>query len=113
MYTDVDYYKRPELAETHAAGVLDLALEYLVRERIPYPSLAMATGRGLALVWRHKCVGSGLHGPRSYTVGEYGGPQGVLSASVARRVFVRGSHARLPRKTCVASFSPRIFFFRA
>jgi hypothetical protein len=56
MYTDVDYYKCRELAEMHAAGVLDLALESLVRERIPYPSLAMATGRGLALVWRHEPV---------------------------------------------------------
>ena len=56
MYTDVDYYKLPELAEMHAAGVLDLALESLVMERIPYPSLAMATGRGLALVWRHEPV---------------------------------------------------------
>lgn len=56
MYTDLDYYKRPELAEMHAAGVLDLALESLVREKIPRPSLAMATGRGLALVWRHEPV---------------------------------------------------------
>src|ERR671926_172093 len=56
MYTDLDYYKHPELVEMHAAGVLDLALEFLVRERIPYPSLAMFTGRGLALVWRHEPV---------------------------------------------------------
>jgi hypothetical protein len=28
MYTDLDYYKRPELAEMHAAGVLDLALKF-------------------------------------------------------------------------------------
>jgi hypothetical protein len=59
MDTDLDYYKRPELAEMHAAGVLDLALESLVREKIPRPSLAMATGRGLALVWRHEPQGTG------------------------------------------------------
>jgi hypothetical protein len=56
MYTDLDYYKRPELAEMRAAGVRDLALESLIRERIPHPSLIMSTGRGLAMVWRHEPV---------------------------------------------------------
>jgi hypothetical protein len=39
-----------------AEGVLDLSLEALIREQIPHPSLAMSTGRGLALVWRHEPV---------------------------------------------------------
>jgi hypothetical protein len=56
LYTDFDYYKRSKLASMHAEGVLDLALEALIREQIPYPSLAMATGRGLALIWRHEPV---------------------------------------------------------
>jgi hypothetical protein len=56
LYTDLDYYKRSKLASMHAEGLLDLALEALIREQIPYPSLAMATGRGLALIWRHEPV---------------------------------------------------------
>jgi hypothetical protein len=56
LYADLDYYKRPKLAGMRAEGVLNLALEALIREQIPHPSLAMATGRGLALVWRHEPV---------------------------------------------------------
>jgi hypothetical protein len=56
LYADLDYYKRQELAQMHAKGVLDLALQALTREQIPLPSLAIATGRGLALVWRHEPV---------------------------------------------------------
>jgi hypothetical protein len=40
----------------HAVGALELALETLLRAKIPFPSLAISTGRGLALVWRHKPV---------------------------------------------------------
>lgn len=56
LYADLDYYKRQELAQMHAEGVLDLALEALIREQLPPPSQAIATGRGLALVWRHEPV---------------------------------------------------------
>jgi hypothetical protein len=35
-------------------GVFTLALESLEQAKIPYPSLAMSTGRGLVLVWRHE-----------------------------------------------------------
>ena len=56
LYADLDYYKRPKLAGMRVEGVLNLALEALIREQIPHPSLAMATGRGLALVWRHEPV---------------------------------------------------------
>jgi hypothetical protein len=56
LYADLDYYNRSELAGMRAAGVLDLSLEALIREQIPHPSLAMSTGRGLALVWRHEPV---------------------------------------------------------
>ena len=56
LYADLDYYKRPELAGMRAEGVLELALEALIREQIPHPSLVMATGRGLALIWRHEPV---------------------------------------------------------
>jgi hypothetical protein len=56
LYSDLDYYKIPELAGMHPQGVAMLAFEELERVRIPRPSLAVATGRGLALVWRHDPV---------------------------------------------------------
>ena len=56
MYSDIDYYKVPAFAAMHPVGVLDLALETLEKVMIPPPSLAMSTGRGLALVWRHEPV---------------------------------------------------------
>jgi hypothetical protein len=56
LYSDLDYYKIPDLADMHAIGVLDLALDALLRAKIPVPSLALSTGQGLALVWRHEPV---------------------------------------------------------
>ncbi len=56
MYSDLDYYKVPDLADMHAVRALDLALEALLRTQIPFPSLVISTGRGLALVWRHEPV---------------------------------------------------------
>jgi hypothetical protein len=56
LYADLDHYKRPELAGMRVEGVLNLALEAFIREQIPYPSLGISTGRGLALVWRHEFV---------------------------------------------------------
>ena len=56
LYADVDYYKIEGLAQMHPLGVLELALENLERARIPRPSLAISTGRGIALVWRHEPV---------------------------------------------------------
>ena len=38
----------------HPQGVLALAREALQRAKIPPPSLAVNTGRGIALVWRHE-----------------------------------------------------------
>lgn len=56
MYTDIDYYNVPGLAGAHPRGILDFAFEALQQARIPHPSLAVSTGRGLALVWRHEPV---------------------------------------------------------
>ncbi len=56
MYSDLDYYRVPAVADMHPRGVLDLAFDALQRAAIPDPSLAVATGRGLALVWRHHPV---------------------------------------------------------
>jgi hypothetical protein len=54
LYSDLDFYNVSELAHMPPEGVFTLALESLEQAKIPYPSLAMSTGRGLALVWRHE-----------------------------------------------------------
>jgi hypothetical protein len=54
MYSDLDYYNVSELAHIRPEGVFTLTLEALEQAKIPRPSLAMSTGRGLALVWRHE-----------------------------------------------------------
>jgi hypothetical protein len=56
MYSDLDYYNVPELSHIPPEGVFTLTMEALEQAKIPCPSLAMSTGRGLALVWRHKPV---------------------------------------------------------
>lgn len=56
LYADLDYYKIPTLAKMHPLGVLELAFEALEQSKVPYPSFAVATGRGLALIWRHHPV---------------------------------------------------------
>ena len=56
MYADLDFYNRPDLSGMHVAGVLRVAMEELDRARLPRPSYAMSTGRGLALVWLHRPV---------------------------------------------------------
>jgi len=55
LFADLDYHKTP-LAGSHPRHVLDLALEALSRDRKPVPAFALATGRGLALVWLHSPV---------------------------------------------------------
>ena len=56
MYADLDYYNIPYLKGMAPRAVMDLAFEQLQRAQIPRPSLVVATGRGLALVWRHEPV---------------------------------------------------------
>jgi hypothetical protein len=56
MYADLDYYNVSDLEGMHPKSVMDLAFEDLQRAQIPHPSLVVATGRGLALVWRHEPV---------------------------------------------------------
>jgi hypothetical protein len=56
MYADLDYYKIPGLVGMHSLAVMDLAFEELQRAQIPRPSLVVAKGRCLALVWRHEPV---------------------------------------------------------
>jgi len=54
LYSDLDYYNIPDLADMQPQGILDMAFEALEQAHIPPPSLAIDTGRGLALVWRHE-----------------------------------------------------------
>ena len=57
LFADLDYYHVPDLAYVRDPRyVLDLALDALLTARIPAPSLAIASGRGLALVWLHSPV---------------------------------------------------------
>jgi hypothetical protein len=56
LFVDLDYHKTTAHADAHPWHVLDLALDALQAERIPSPSFAVATGRGLALVWLHRPV---------------------------------------------------------
>lgn len=53
LAVDVDYHKRPELQDAHPQGVLEDALVLLERSRVPAPSLAISSGRGLYLLWLH------------------------------------------------------------
>jgi hypothetical protein len=55
LFVDLDYYKTTH-ADAHPQHVLSLALEALQAKRIPSPSFAVASGRGLALVWLHRPV---------------------------------------------------------
>ena len=51
LYSDLDYYNISEFAQMPPKVFFeDLALDALLRAKIPWPSLAISTGRGLALV---------------------------------------------------------------
>jgi hypothetical protein len=51
LYSDLDYHNVPDLSDRHPLGIVELAFEALEGAKIPRPSLAVATGRGLALYW--------------------------------------------------------------
>jgi hypothetical protein len=56
LYSDVDYYDVPELRGMLPEAVLEKVLERLREEGLPDPSLALSSGQGLALSWRHAPV---------------------------------------------------------
>jgi hypothetical protein len=56
LFSDVDYYDVPELRGLPPEAVLEKALERLREKGLPDPSLALSSGRGLALSWRHAAV---------------------------------------------------------
>src|SRR5215211_4178373 len=56
LFSDVDYYNVPELRGLSPEAVLEKALERLREKGIPDPALALSSGQGLALSWRHAPV---------------------------------------------------------
>jgi hypothetical protein len=56
FYSDVDYYRLVELRDMKPEAVLEKALERLRENGVPDPSLALSSGQGLALSWRHAPV---------------------------------------------------------
>lgn len=53
LQVDVDFHKVPKLAGSHPLGTLEDCRIALERARKPQPSLAIASGRGLYLLWLH------------------------------------------------------------
>lgn len=56
MWADLDFYKIPELTGLHPFLVFEEALHVLLKARIPEPSLAISSGRGLYLIWLHEPI---------------------------------------------------------
>lgn len=55
LWADLDYYRSP-FSGLEPWAVRDAALRVLQEEGLPAPGLSIATGRGVALVWRHAPV---------------------------------------------------------
>jgi hypothetical protein len=56
LFVDVDFHTVPELAGMDARGVLEDVLIALERARIPAPTMAIASGRGLYVIWLHGAI---------------------------------------------------------
>ncbi|MDP9437447.1 MAG: hypothetical protein M3P49_01650 [Actinomycetota bacterium] len=56
LAVDVDFHKVPALAGAHPRGILEDCQIALEASRMPQPSLAIASGRGLYLLWFHEPV---------------------------------------------------------
>ena len=56
LWADLDYHHVPMWQDHDPIGVLQGVLETLQEAQLPEPSFAVATGRGLALVWLHDPV---------------------------------------------------------
>lgn len=59
LWADLDYHKIPEWQGKDPRWIFEAAVELLADARIPVPTFAVATGRGLALVWTHHAVPRG------------------------------------------------------
>ncbi len=54
LHVDIDFHKVEKYQDCHPAGVLqDEILPVLEREGIPFPTMGIASGRGLYLIWNH------------------------------------------------------------
>jgi hypothetical protein len=63
LFTDLDYYNlAPGMSHLRPEHVLSVALEQLDESRIPAPTIAISTGRGIALIWMHSAVPRGALG---------------------------------------------------
>jgi hypothetical protein len=101
LFTDLDYYNTPFAGLTPGHLLHHLVLEALAAAKIPTPSFAVSTGRGLALVWLHTAV------PRHAlprwracqrrifeTLGAYGAdPRATDAARVLRLIGTQNSRA--------------------
>lgn len=56
LFCDLDYYGMPQLAGRDAWQILEMSMQALEAARIPSPSVAVSSGRGLALMWLHDSV---------------------------------------------------------
>ncbi len=56
LWSDLDCHNVPRLRGMHPLGVLQEALALLEQAKVPQPSLAIFTGRGLAPLWLHSAV---------------------------------------------------------
>jgi hypothetical protein len=56
LFADLDYYTVAELRDLQPEAVLEKTLDWLREEGVPDPSLALSSGRGLTLFWRHTLV---------------------------------------------------------
>jgi hypothetical protein len=56
LFVDVDFHTVPELAGMDARGVLEDVLVALERARMPAPTMAIASGRGLYVIWLHGAI---------------------------------------------------------
>ena len=58
LFADCDFYKIADFESASPEFVFDQIRETLLRARIPEPSLAISSGRGLQLVWLHTAEAS-------------------------------------------------------
>lgn len=56
LWVDLDFHKVPRWADKPPESMWELCKDILEDEGIPRPTLTVATGRGLALVWVHQPV---------------------------------------------------------
>ena len=63
LFIDLDYYSlAPGIGHLRPEHILSVALEQLEESRIPAPTTAISTGRGIALIWMHSAVPRGALG---------------------------------------------------